>query len=162
MIGSNLWLWQRAQPSVRPSQTVAVVSTRSATYSTAYSSGMMPPSALPRWLRLKPVAIFWSSVGFGQQVAGELLDREPVERQVAVVRVDHPVAPALHDARAVGLIAVGVGVPRGVEPAGRHPLAEARRAQQAVDHFLVGVRAGIVLERDRSRRGWAAAPSDRA
>ena len=46
--GSYLWSWQRAQPRVRPSQTVEVVSTRSATYSTAYSSGMMPPSALPR------------------------------------------------------------------------------------------------------------------
>ena len=48
---------------------------------------------------------------------------------------------------AVGLIAVGVGVARGVEPADRHPLAEPGRGQQAVDDLLVRVRAGVALER---------------
>ena len=92
---------------------------------------MMPPSALPRWLRLKPVAICCSSVGVGQQVAGELLDRELVERHVAVEGVDHPVAPPPHVALAVGLVAVGVGIAGRVEPAGRHPLAVARRSAAA-------------------------------
>ena len=35
-------------------------------------------------LRRKPVATRWSSVAFGQQIAGELLDGELVEGQVAV------------------------------------------------------------------------------
>ena len=59
-----------------------------------------------------------------QQVAGELLDREPVERQIAVERIDHPVAPSPHDAGPVGLIAVGVGVPGRIQPAAGQPLAD--------------------------------------
>ena len=93
---------------------------------------MIPPSALPRWLRLKPVAIFWSSVALGQQVAGELLDGELVERHVAVEGVDHPVAPAPHDALAVALVAVGVGVAGRVEPA-RRPSARRSGARRAGD-----------------------------
>ena len=31
------------------------------------SSGMAPPSPFSRWQRLKPVAIFWSSVAFGSR-----------------------------------------------------------------------------------------------
>ena len=92
--------------------------------------------------------------GVGQHVAGELLDREPVERHVGVVGVDDPVAPAPHRSLAVGLIAVGVGVAGGVEPLDGHPLAVARRREQPVDGLLVGV-GGIVVqevgELDRGR-----------
>ena len=59
-----------------------------------------------------------------QQIAGELLDREPVERQIAVVGIDHPVAPPPHDARAVGLIAAGVGVPGRVQPSAGQSLTD--------------------------------------
>ena len=38
------------------------------------------------------MAICCSIVGVGQQVAGELLEREPVERHVGVERVDDVVA----------------------------------------------------------------------
>ena len=64
-MGSYLWSWHRAHPTVSPSQTVDVVSTRSTTYSTAYSASMIPPSPLPRWLRLKPVATIWSNRASG-------------------------------------------------------------------------------------------------
>ena len=40
-----------------PDLTVEVVWTRSATYSTRYSSSMMPPSEVTLWLRLNPLAI---------------------------------------------------------------------------------------------------------
>ena len=103
----------------------------------------MPPSVLPRWLRLKPVAMCWSSVAIGQQVAGELLDGELVEGHVAIEGVDHPVAPAPHVTLAVGLVAVGVGVAGGVEPADGHAFAVAGRGEQAVDDFLVGVGRGV-------------------
>ena len=43
----------------------------------------MPLSLVAMWLRLKPVAIFCSVGGAGKQVAGQLLDREAVERHVA-------------------------------------------------------------------------------
>ena len=93
------------------------------------------------WLRLKPVAIFCSSVAFGQQVAGDLLDGELVEREVAVEAPSIDlVAPGPHGPRAVALVAVGVGVAGRVEPVARHALAVARRRQQPVDHLLVGVR----------------------
>ena len=98
-----------------------------------------PPSPLKVWLRLKPVARRCSRRGVGEQVAGDLLDGELVERQVVVHRRDHPVAPGPHRARGVGLVAVGVGVAGGVEPVERHALAVARRGQQAIHDLLVGV-----------------------
>ena len=61
-----------------------------------------------------------------QQVAGELLDREFVERHVVVQCVDDPVPPMPLVAGAVGLESVGVGVACGVEPALRHVLPVAR------------------------------------
>nr|CAA9289388.1 hypothetical protein AVDCRST_MAG63-4222 [uncultured Armatimonadetes bacterium] len=67
MTGSYLWSWHRAQATVCPMKTVLVVSTRSMTYSAAYSSGIAPPSKLMGWLRLKPLAIFWSSVASGSR-----------------------------------------------------------------------------------------------
>ncbi len=102
----------------------------------------MPPSWLISVLRWKPVAIFCSSVALGQQVAGELLDREPVERQVAVEGVDDPVAVLPDRARGVDAVAVGVGVAGQVEPVPRPALAVVRRGEQAVDEPLVGVGRG--------------------
>ena len=56
----------------------------------------MPPSSLISVLRWKPVAICCSRRGVRQHVAGDLLDRELVERHVAVEGVDHPVAVLPH------------------------------------------------------------------
>ena len=64
--------------------------------------------------------------GIGQQIPGDLLDGELIEGHVAIERVDHPIAPAPHAALAIALIAVGVGVARGVQPPGGHSLAIAR------------------------------------
>ena len=83
--------------------------------------------------RLKPVAICWSSVRFGQQVAGELLDGELVERQVAVEGVDDPVAVGPDLAVVVEVDAVRVGVAGGVEPVAAAVLAPVRRCQQPLD-----------------------------
>jgi hypothetical protein len=81
--------------------------------------------------------------GVRQHVAGQLLDREPVERHVAVERVDHPVAVLPHRPEAVLLVTVRVGVPGEVEPRPRPPLAVMRRGEQAIDDALVGVRGGV-------------------
>ena len=121
----------------------------------------MPPSSLSIVLRWKPVAIRWSSVALGQQVAGELLDGELVERHVGVERLDHPVAVRPDRPRAVLLVAVGVGVAGQVEPAPGPALAVVRRGEQPVDQLLVGVRRRVVDERVDLRRASAAGRSGR-
>ncbi len=93
-----------------------------------------------------------------QQVAGELLEGEPVERHVVVESADHPVAPRPHHAAAVKAVPVRVGVARGVEPVERHPFAVTRRRQQLVDDALVRARRcvgeeGINLTRSRRQTG---------
>ena len=74
-----------------------------------------------------------------QQVAGELLDGELVERQIAVERVDHPIAIGPHLAVVVEVDAVRVAVARGVQPVAGAVFAVVRRGEIAVHHALVGV-----------------------
>ena len=78
-----------------------------------------------------------------QEVAGELLDREPVERQVAVERVDHVVAIFPDAARLVVGVTLGVGVTREIQPRQRPMLAISRLGQLPVDETLVGGRAAV-------------------
>ena len=47
--------------------------------------------------------------GVGEEVAGELLDRELVEGLVGVVGIDDPVAPAPHSTGSIVLVAIGIG-----------------------------------------------------
>ena len=84
--------------------------------------------------------------GSGEQVAGDLADREAVERHVVVECLDHPVAPRPDRAVAVFLVAVGVGIPRQIEPAAGPSLAVARARQQPIDEPLVGT-GGFVGEK---------------
>ena len=116
---------------------MAVVSTRSTAFSTRHSSSIEPASVTVRLLRLKPVAILWARRGARQEVAGDLVDHEAVERLVAVEGGDDPVAPGPHGPGEVVLKAVGVGVAGAVEPVHRHPLAVVRRGEQAVDQCFV-------------------------
>ena len=89
-----------------------------------------------------------------QQVACQLLDREPIERHVAIEGIDDPIAPPPHVALAVSLIAVAVGVSRGLEPRERHPLAVARRLQESIDDVAIGIHRSICHEPiDLGRRG---------
>ena len=92
----------------------------------------------------------------GQHVARDLIDREAVERHVAVERVNHPVAVLPHDARSIFLEALGVGVARGVEPGPRPSLAIMRRGQQAIDEARVRGIAAVTpgLGDDRVHFVW--------
>ena len=81
----------------------------------------------------------------GQQVAGELLDREPVERQVGVQGPNHPIPPNVLVIIAILLEAVAVGVAGGVEPGQRHALAVVGAGEEAGDDLVIGVR-GVVRE----------------
>ena len=86
-------------------------------------------------------------IAIGQQVAGELLDGELVEGEVAIERVDHPVAIAPGPgARAIFFVAVAIGVARQVEPVARPLLAVVRRIEQAVHQAFIGVGAVVVEE----------------
>jgi hypothetical protein len=75
----------------------------------------------------------------GKQVAGDLLDHELIERQVAIEGVDDPVAPVPHAAQAVDVVPVRVGVASRVEPRHGHPLTVVGRRQQRVDPLLISV-----------------------
>ena len=76
-----------------------------------------------------------------QQIAGELLDGELVERQVPIERRDDPLAPRPHLAQAVVVIAARIRVTRLVEPRHRHALAVSGPREQAIHQLLVSVRA---------------------
>lgn len=68
---------------------------------------------------------FLGEGGVGEEISGELLDGELVKGHVVVEGIDDPIAPAPHVAGTVGLVAVGVGVAGGFEPADGHALGVA-------------------------------------
>ena len=93
------------------------------------------------------------------RVAGELLDREPIERHVALERRDDPVAIAPSElADLVVFEPVRFGEPRQVEPMLRPAFAVTRRGQQPINEALVSVRSRVGDEPiDLVRRWWQAA-----
>ena len=129
-----------------------IASMRSNIASIRNCSGSTPPSSLIIELRRKPVATTWSCVASGQQVAGDLLDDELVVGQVAVEGADDPVAIEPDLARLVLLVAVGIGITRGIEPEPSPALAVMRRVEQPVDELGVGVGAACRPRRRRPRR----------
>ena len=64
--------------------------------------------------------------GIREQVAGELFDRERIERLVVIEGFDDPVAVRPHHALRVALETVGVGVTGEVEPLHGHVFAVVR------------------------------------
>ena len=84
--------------------------------------------------------------GAREQVAGDLPDRELVERHVGVERTDHPVAIGPDLPLPVFLVAIGVGVAGEVEPLAGPALAIPRAREQPVDEPLVGVGGRVVQE----------------
>ena len=104
---------------------------------------MLPVSALMRWLRWKPVAIFWSSVALGSRSPASC---STVNRSNGMLRLKALMTQSRQghiSLRGVGLVAVSVGIAGGVEPVDGHAFAVARRGQQAVHRLLVGVRGGV-------------------
>ena len=96
--------------------------------------------------------------GTGQEVAGELFDGEFVEREVAVVGIDDPVAPAGHVTAGVDVITVRVGEPGGVEPVEGHALAVTGGVEESVHEPLIGVgpavgEEGVDFGRGRRQAG---------
>ena len=81
--------------------------------------------------------------GAGQEIAGQLLGREPVKRQVAVESINDPLAPVPHVAVAVDVVSVSIGVTGEIEPLQSHPLAVARRAEKPVHYLFERVRRPV-------------------
>ena len=74
------------------------------------------------------------------KTAGELLEREAIERLVVVERAHQLIAPRPDRALAVFLVAVGVGVARYVQPVARPAFAVVRRGEQAIHQLGVRIR----------------------
>ena len=74
-----------------------------------------------------------------QQVAGELLTREDVERLVGVERVDDVVAVGEDALILVAVVADRVGEAGDIQPPDRHAFTEVGRGQQAIDLLLIGI-----------------------
>src|SRR5579884_4319655 len=81
-----------------------------------------------------------------QQIAGQLLDDELIERLVLVQGVDDPIAVFPDGARRIDAVAVGVGVARQVEPMAAPPFAVVWAGQQPLDDALVGIGPFITQE----------------
>ena len=97
----------------------------------------------------------------GQQIAGELLDRELIERLVAIEGRDHPIAKRPNFAIIVEMNAVGIGVARGIEPIAGPMLAIAGRRQQAIDVFFIRIGRFVVQKLVELAPASAAGRSDR-
>ena len=68
---------------------------------------------------------------------------ELIERLVVIERPDRPIAPVPHRASRIALVAIRVGVARGVEPFPDHALAVARRGEQAIHDLLIRLMGSI-------------------
>ena len=91
-----------------------------------------------------------------QEVTGQLLHREPVERHVAVDGVDDPVAEQV-GVRPQGVVEVpgAVGETGLVEPVAAPALPKMRRGEESVDEALDGARGAVCEEGLHVRwRGW--------
>ena len=105
------------------------------------------PFAVERMIAMKSGRDFLVERRVRQQVARKLLDGELIERHVRVDRANRPISPRPHRARAVSLIPVRVGVPRGIEPIEHHPFAITRRREQPIHEPLKSIGRRIGEER---------------
>ena len=90
--------------------------------------------------------------GVRQQIAGELLNGELIERQVAVEGADDPLAVVPHLAVVVEMNAVRVRIARGIQPVARAVLAVMRGRHELVEIALVGIRRVVVHKLLHQRR----------
>src|SRR5205085_8919751 len=74
-----------------------------------------------------------------QQIARNLLDSEAVEGNIAIISLNHPIAPAPLEPLEIRLIAVAVGITRSIHPAYCHLFPVAWRRQQTLYDLFVSV-----------------------
>ncbi len=79
--------------------------------------------------------MIWSVVGFGQQVAGQLLAGELIQRHVVVERIDHVIAIGRDVVVLVTVISNRVGESHQVQPIDCHAFTKRGRGKQADQHI---------------------------
>ena len=84
---------------------------------------------------------------FFNEIAGELFDREAVERHVRIHRADDPVAIRPDRARRINAVSIAVRISRLVEPPASPAFAVVRRFQQPLDEIFVSARIRVIHER---------------
>ena len=87
-----------------------------------------------------------------QQVASQLLDRESVERLIAIKGVDDPLTVRPNLAVVVEMQAMRVGVASGIEPVAGAMLAVLRLGHPSVHELVVGI--GGLVHHKRLHLGW--------
>ena len=120
------------------------------------------PLAVDPVIAIEPRGNDLVTTGIVQHVTGELLHRELVERHVAVEGADQPVSPWPVGAAGIGLVAMAIGIPRRVEPLDRHPFAEMRAGQHAIDIFFIRIEGLVRHKRvDVGGHRWQAGEIER-
>ena len=74
--------------------------------------------------------------GIGQQISGDLLQRELIERHVGIERVHHPVAPGPDFAQIIALEAMRVRIAGEIEPRACPADAELLGGQETVHQLF--------------------------
>ena len=101
--------------------------------------GNNPVFSIRSMVAIEPRRHFLFERRVRQHVSRNLIASESIEWQVAIERIDHPIPPSPHHPLAVVLITVGVRIPRGIQPAKRHPLPITGRAEQTIHNLLISV-----------------------
>ena len=102
-------------------------------------------------------------LGGGEKIPSDLGLQKPVDRQVGIERVDHPIAKEVRSRDwVIPNVAGRVGIAGDVEPVATPPLAVGGRGEQPIDHPREGVRGFVTLEGcDLLRRGRQAVEVER-
>ena len=82
----------------------------------------------------------------GQEVSRHLPGDEGVERKIAVVGADDPVAPGAHVAVLIIQVSVTVGEAGDIQPVGSHALAVMCGGEVAVDQLFIRVGRLVTYE----------------
>ena len=141
-IGSNLWSWQRAQRDRQRQHRArhCVDLVVDVVHDEAHLEALIDVFDAERQkpCRRQKAIAFGRRIRW-QQVAGDLLLDEAIERHVGVHRVDHVIA--IFPGIGIGDVPRWAGrfaVPGHVEPVPTPAFAELRRSEQAINDLLVG------------------------
>ncbi len=96
---------------------------------------------------VEPGSYFLIDSGVGQQISGELLDRELIVRHIAIERVDDPVsiAPRIGP-ELIGLVTIAIRIAGQIQPVPRPFFTIMRRGKQPVCEPFVCIRTVVRQE----------------
>ena len=170
-MGSNLWLWQRAQPIVSPRKAAPVVSAQSISSSARNCSAYCLDSRASGPKVYRPVSdssfqVFHLLERNGatlrqleavrpQLIPGDLLLHKAVVGFVVVEGLDHivPVTPGV-GVIVIRFIAAAVRIAHHIEPVSSPALSLARRVEQLCDPSFIGIGRRVEQEAFRLFRRW--------